>query len=80
MHGNLLQESLTGKGLYFGEAYAPNAGALVDAAARAPAPEGAYLIKEANSIAPAGVPQVGLPLTAPVTIALLSRSLHPCKG
>ena len=65
MHGILLQESLTGKGLYFGEAYAPNAGALVDAAAHAPAPEGAYLIKEANNIAPAGVPQVGLSLIAP---------------
>ena len=65
MHGILLQESLTGKGLYFGEAYAPNAGALVDAAAHASAPEGAYLIKEANNIAPAGAPQVGLSLIAP---------------
>ena len=65
MHGCVLQESLTGKGLYYGEAYAPNAPALVEEASHAPAPEGAYLIKQADNIAPAGVPQVGLQLTIP---------------
>jgi hypothetical protein len=32
----MLQESFTGQGLYPGEAYAPNAPALVEAAAKAP--------------------------------------------
>ena len=77
MHGGVLQETLSGKGLYTGEAYAPNAPALVDAAARAPAPEGAYLIKEAFNIAPAGVPEVGLPHC---TCSRFSSLDYACTG
>lgn len=53
-----MQETYTGKGLFPGEAYAPNAPSLVEAAAKAPAPEGAYLLKLANEYAPGGAPQV----------------------
>ena len=60
-----VQEAYSGKGLYPGEAYAPNVPALVEAAAKAPAPEGAYLLKLAEQIAPAGAPQV---LTFPISL------------
>lgn len=52
LSGAVTQEAVTGRGLYPGEAYAPNVPSLVDLAAKAPAPEAAYLIKEANSMAP----------------------------
>ena len=67
------QESYKGQGLYPGEAYAPNVPSLIEAAAIVPAPEGAYLVKIANQIAPEGAPQVhSLPddvlLALPVSI------------
>lgn len=51
-----MQESYTGKGLYPGEAYAPNTPSLIEAAAMVPAAEGAVLIKLANALS--GAPQV----------------------
>lgn len=51
-----MQESYTGKGLYPGEAYAPNTPSLIEAAAMVPAAEGAALIKIANALS--GAPQV----------------------
>ena len=53
-----MQESYTGQGLYPGEAYAPNVPSLIEAAAKAPAPEGAALLKLANQFAPGGAPEV----------------------
>ncbi len=53
-----VQEAYSGKGLFPGEAYAPNVPALIEDAAKAPAPLGAALIKLAEQVAPAGAPQV----------------------
>ena len=57
----MVQETYTGRGLFPGEAYAPNVPSLIEAAAMAPAPEGAYLLKLANQFAPGGAPTVQPP-------------------